>query len=60
VREPSNAGDAGSDACESTQATEDPAVRRFAASELGGRDSNPRYRDQNPVSYQLDDPPGPG
>src|SRR5439155_485263 len=24
---------------------------------LGGRDSNPRCRDQNPVSYQLDDPP---
>lgn len=24
---------------------------------LGGRDSNPRYRDQNPASYQLDDPP---
>ena len=26
--------------------------------EAGGRDSNPRCRDQNPVSYQLDDPPG--
>ena len=25
--------------------------------ELGGRDSNPRSRDQNPPSYQLDDPP---
>lgn len=24
---------------------------------LGGRDSNPRYRDQNPASYRLDDPP---
>jgi hypothetical protein len=33
--------------------TPDPLMPR----KLGGRDSNPRYRDQNPMSYQLDDPP---
>ena len=34
--------------------------RTADASLLGGRDSNPRSRDQNPVSCQLDDPPNSG
>ncbi len=35
------------------------AVRTSDEGSLGEEDSNPRSWDQNPVSYQLDDPPSP-
>lgn len=35
------------------------AVRTSEEDSLGEEDSNPRSWDQNPVSYQLDDPPPP-
>ena len=35
------------------------AVRASDEGSLGEEDSNPRSWDQNPVSYQLDDPPPP-
>ncbi|MEA2429429.1 MAG: hypothetical protein QOF37_3057 [Thermoleophilaceae bacterium] len=34
------------------------AQLELARGELGGRDLNPDYQDQNLASYRLDDPPG--